>query len=72
MGPTLQVAGAGVSSAGRPPLPIRLMVGLPNLKHAFGERDATVFAKWAENPYWQFFCGGEYFETRLPCPLRVG
>ncbi|MBN9696644.1 MAG: transposase [Zoogloea sp.] len=23
--------------------------------------------KWAENPYWQFFCGGEYFETRLPC-----
>ena len=23
--------------------------------------------KWAENPYWQFFCGGEYFETRLTC-----
>ena len=66
-GPTRQVAGAGLSHAGRRRLPIRLMVGLLYLKHAFGESDETVAQKWAENPYWQFFCGGEYFETRLPC-----
>ncbi|MCK6388147.1 MAG: transposase, partial [Zoogloea sp.] len=66
-GPTLQVAGAGTSPAGRRRLPIRLMVGLLYLKHAFGESDETVVQRWAENPYWQFFCGGEYFETRLPC-----
>lgn len=66
-GPTHQVAGEGISAAGRPRLPIRLMVGLLYLKHAFGESDDTVVQKWAENPYWQFFCGGEYFETRLPC-----
>ena len=40
------------------------MVWLLHLKHTFGE---SVVQKWAENPYWQFFCGGEYFETRLPC-----
>ena len=66
-GPSLQMAGAGTSPAGRRRLPIRLMVGLLYLKHAFGESDETVVQRWAENPYWQFFCGGEYFETRLPC-----
>ena len=66
-GPTLQMTGAGTSAAGRPRLPIRLMVGLLYLKHAFGESDESVVQRWAENPYWQFFCGGEYFETRLPC-----
>jgi IS5 family transposase len=43
------------------------MVGLLYLKHAFGESDESVVQRWAENPYWPFFCGGEYFETRLPC-----
>jgi len=41
-GPTLQVAGTGTSAAGRPRLPIRLMVGLLYLKHAFGESDESV------------------------------
>lgn len=66
-GPTTHVVGAGTSAAGRPRLPIRLMVGLLYLKHAFGESDETVVQRWAENPYWQFFCGSGYFETRLPC-----
>lgn len=66
-GPTVQIAAAGVSHAGRPRLPIRLMVGLLYLKHAFGESDESVVQKGSENPYWQFFCGGAYFETRLPC-----
>ncbi|SPS02342.1 hypothetical protein CBM2634_P50008 [Cupriavidus taiwanensis] len=34
-GPMLAVAGAGISAAGRPRLPIRLMVGLLYLKHAY-------------------------------------
>jgi len=61
------MAGAGTSAAGRPRLPIRLMVGLLYLKHAFGESYESVVQRWAENPDWQLFCGGEYFETRLPC-----
>jgi transposase, IS5 family len=60
-GPRLQVAGAGTgtgtgtSPAGRRRLPIRLMVGLLYLKHAFGESDEIVIQRWSENPYWQFF-----------------
>lgn len=66
-GPALAVAGAGVSAAGRPRLPIRLMVGLLYLKHAYNESDETVCARWAENVYWQYFCGEQYFQSTLPC-----
>ncbi|KAF7956361.1 hypothetical protein AWV80_38350 [Cupriavidus sp. UYMU48A] len=66
-GPTLAVAGAGVSAAGRPRLPIRLMVGLLYLKHAFNESDESVCERWAENVYFQYFCGEKYFQPRLPC-----
>ena len=38
------------------------MVGLHYLKHAFDLSDEEVVFQWVENPYWQFFCGGEYFE----------
>ncbi len=34
-GPSVVVAGTGVSNAGRPRLPIRLMVALLYLKHAY-------------------------------------
>lgn len=40
---------------GRLGIPIRLMVGLHYLKHAFDESDETVVARWVENPYWQCF-----------------
>jgi IS5 family transposase len=66
-GPTLAVAGAGMSNAGRPRLPIRLMVSLLYLKHAYNESDESVVECWAENVYWQFFSGMEYYEPRLPC-----
>ncbi len=66
-GPTCEIAGAGVSPAGRKRLPIRLMVGLLYLKHAYNESDETVCARWAENVYWQFFCGETYFQSALPC-----
>jgi len=43
-GPTMAVARADVSAAGRPRLPIRLLVGLLYLKHAYNERRIGVRA----------------------------
>ncbi len=54
------------AEVGRPALPIRLMVGLHYLKHAFNESDETVVARLVENPYWQYFCGEEYFRHEMP------
>ena len=42
-GPTAQLAGAGLSNAGRPRLPIRLMVALLYLKHAFNLSDEELW-----------------------------
>lgn len=58
--------GALYSEEGRPGIPIRLMVGLHYLKHAFNESDETVVVRWVENPYWQHFCGEEYFRHEMP------
>lgn len=54
------------SDEGRPGVSIRLMVGLHYLKHLFNESDESVVARWVENPYWQYFCGAEYFQHCLP------
>lgn len=54
------------SEDGRPGSPIRLMVGLTYLGHAFGLSDEEVVTRWVENPYWQFLCGEEYFRHDLP------
>lgn len=62
-----KVVGAGVSPAGRPRLPLRLMISLLYLKHAFNESDEGVVERWAETPTWQYFSGMEYFEHRWPC-----
>jgi transposase, IS5 family len=61
------LAGVGVSAAGRPRLPVRLMVGLLYLKHTYNESDESVCERWAQDVYFQFFCGEEYFQPRLPC-----
>jgi transposase, IS5 family len=66
-GTTAQLVGAGVSAAGRPRLPIRLMVSLLYLKHAFNLSDEELVERWAENVQWQFFSGMTYYEPRLPC-----
>ena len=50
---------------GRPGLPTRLMAGLHLLKHMHGLSDEEVCARWVENPYWQYFCGEEYFRLSL-------
>lgn len=52
---------------GRPALPVRLMAGLLYLKHANDLSDEDVCWRWLENPYWQFFTGEVFFQTRLPC-----
>lgn len=51
---------------GRPGDSIRLMAGLLFLKDAKGLSDEEVCAAWRENPYFQYFCGEEYFQHRLP------
>lgn len=66
-GPTSELVGAGVSNAGRPRLPVRLMVALLYLKHAYNESDESVVQRWAQDVYFQFFSGQVYFEPRLPC-----
>lgn len=43
-----------------------MMVGLQYLKYAYDLSDEAVLAGWLENPYWQYFCGGVYFEHELP------
>jgi transposase, IS5 family len=52
---------------GRPAKPTRLMVGLSYLQHTFNLSDEAVVQRWIENPYWQWFCGCEYFQHELPC-----
>lgn len=55
------------SNAGRPRLPLRIMISLLYLKHAFNESDEGVVERWRDTPRWQFFSGCAYYEDRLPC-----
>ena len=50
---------------GSPPLPTRLMAGLAILKHMHDLSDEVLCDRWVENPYFQFFCGEEFFQHRL-------
>lgn len=52
---------------GRPALATRLLVGLHYLKYLYNVSDEVVVASWVENPYWQYFCGEEYFVHEFPC-----
>jgi transposase, IS5 family len=56
-----------VEQRGRPGLPMRLLVGLHYLKHLYDVSDERVVAGFVENPYWQYFCGEEFFVHELPC-----
>lgn len=51
---------------GRPGLPIRLMVGLTYLSRMSDLSDEATVEEWLENPYWQYFCGYEYFQHHFP------
>jgi IS5 family transposase len=52
---------------GRPPKPIRLMVGLLLLKQLENLSDENVVLQWKRNPYFQYFCGFEEYTPALPC-----
>ena len=51
---------------GCPAKATRLIVGLQYLKHMYALSDDQVVMRWVENPYWQYFCGEEYFQHQLP------
>ena len=61
-----QFGGLYAAGVGRPGHPIRLMVGLQLLKYLRNISDEEVVATWTENPYWQYFCGEQYFCHDLP------
>lgn len=60
-------SGGGESAAGRPRLPMRRMLSLLYLKHAFDLSDEAVVERWSENVVWQFFSGEETYRPRPPC-----
>ena len=50
---------------GSPPLRTRLMAGLHILKYSENLSDERLCELWAENPYFQYFCGEEFFQHKL-------
>jgi transposase, IS5 family len=56
---------AYTDKAGHPPLPTRLMAGLAILKHTHNLSDEALCDRWLENPYFQLFCGEEFFQHKL-------
>lgn len=55
-----------IPDKGRPGLPTRLMVGLHYLKAMNSLSDERTAEMFLENPYWQYFCGLEFFVHSLP------
>ncbi len=51
---------------GSPPLPTRLMTALHILKYSLNLSDERLCESWVQNPYYQYFCGEEFFQHRLP------
>jgi IS5 family transposase len=51
---------------GQPPLPTRLVAGLFILKLMHNLYDEMLCERWAENPYFQYFCGEVVFRHDLP------
>lgn len=52
---------------GKPAKPIRLMVALLILKQVRNLSDESVVEQWAENSYYQFFSGEQFFSPQPPC-----
>ena len=59
-------AGFFPSHTGRPATSPRLVAGLLYLQHTYRLSDEAVVARWVENPYYQYFCGEEFFRHALP------
>ena len=54
------------SSSGRPAKSARLIAGLFMLKAIYPMSDKDLVSTWLENPYWQYFCGEQYFQHCFP------
>ncbi|MBD1585041.1 transposase, partial [Pseudoalteromonas sp. S16_S37] len=37
------------------------------LKQIHKLSDENTVAMWCENPYWQYFCGMQFFTHHMPC-----
>jgi transposase, IS5 family len=61
-----RLGGTYDQAVGAPGNNTRLMVALHHLKYQYDLSDEVVVAHWVENPYWQHFSGGQYFEHELP------
>ena len=60
-----EACGRFYTQKGRPGLSTRLMAGLHLLKHMEGLSDEAVCKRWVENPYFQYFCGEQFFCHKL-------
>ena len=54
------------SDKGAPSVPIRLMVGCLMLKHMYNLGDERLPEYWVRDVYFQYFCGGIFFEHKFP------
>ena len=54
------------SDKGAPSVPIRLMVGCLLLKHLYNLGDERIPEYWVRDVYFQYFCGGVFFEHVFP------
>lgn len=45
-------------------VPVRTIAGMLMLKQMFKESDESVVERWVENPYWQYFTGEDFFQSR--------
>jgi IS5 family transposase len=54
------------SDKGAPGVPIRTMVGCLLLKHLYSLGDEKIPEYWVRDVYFQYFCGGVFFEHRFP------
>lgn len=55
------------SEEGAPAKSVQLVAGILYLKAHYNLSDEAVVLQWVENPYWQYFCGEQYFQQT--CPL---
>lgn len=54
------------ADTGNPAKSVQLMAGLFYLKGLHGITDEQLLSEWVENPYWQYFCGMQYFQHKPP------
>ena len=50
---------------GRPATPTRFMLGMMILKSVENLSDEQIYARWVQNPYYQYFTGELYFQHRI-------